>query len=271
MRDKLVTTFALTGAMAAILSGCVSNPNAMVFGTNTVLGISAGASATNAPGITVGYKRQEAVVMPLVANVSMNGEKLTACNLEKAEAGKEHPCVMRGTETSATNGVDDKPGEQTDSLSVLASFGTKYGANASTAAEVNGSITQYFATGLAARRLAERAGIGAVAPGPAALASALSSPEMERAIAGLPEGQSTKDVAAKTIALDAIATNVKNAGDADYVKLLEKMDADSGSKRFKLSCAKVTTASACALLISKSNLLSYLPPDVLEAAAKSKL
>ena len=264
MRDRLVATLALSGVMAGLLPGCVSNPNAMVFGTNTVLGISAGASATNSPSVTVGYKRQEAVVMPLVANVKMNGEELNACPIDALATGK-HPCVLTSSES------DGKGADQTDALSVLASFGTQYGAKGQNPA-VEGEISQYFATGLAARRLAEQAGIGAVALGPAAVAGSVvgASEAMREEMAAVDLETVNTDIARRVTARDLIAKNIVAAG-ANFATLLPKLDEAAGTKatkRFQKLCDASGTAGACAKKVSTSDSVLFLDARALEAASK---
>lgn len=265
MRDRLVATLALSGMLAGLLPGCVSNPNAMVFGTNTVLGISAGASATNSPSVTVGYKRQEAVVMPLVANVNMNGEALTACKIEAVSPDGKHPCLLTG---SQTNGPANS---QTDSLSVLASFGTEYGATA-TNPEIKGAISQYFATGLAARRLAEKAGSSAVALGPAAVAGSVvgASEAMRAEMAALDDETVKTDIARRITARDLIAQNIVASG-AGFAALLPKLDDAAGTKttkQFQKLCDANGTADACAKKVRASDGILLLDARALEAASK---
>ncbi len=109
-------------ASSLLASGCtqtVRHTNTLLFATNTQIAISAGTSATAQPDITIGYKRQEAVVMPLVANYAP----------EPKEPGKLVPC---GNATSPPAdgclivGKNGTSGAQ-DSYSVLASFGAKFG------------------------------------------------------------------------------------------------------------------------------------------------
>lgn len=153
-------------AAVTLTGGCVQamrHSNTMLFGTNTSFGIKAGTGATQTPAVQIGYDRQEAVVLPLVANVAerQGGKEglLSPCNVgaDVVVNGREggfpvHPCVL-----VASNGAS------TDSYSVLASFGAKFGASAPDGApEAQGGLAQYFATGMAAQILATTGGASVV-------------------------------------------------------------------------------------------------------------
>ena len=142
MRSHTTLVCLSLGVMILLFTtGCAHN-NAMFFGTNTVVGLDAraDAGAGGTPTVAIGYRRQEAVWMPLLANQEKNGKIVPGLC-----AGTNSDCHFEGT--------DNK-----DTYSVLASFGTNAGASASTGAEANLQIAQYFATGLAARYLAARGG-----------------------------------------------------------------------------------------------------------------
>jgi hypothetical protein len=183
---------AATLAPAIGLGGCTQmtqHSNMLVFGTNTSLAVSVGSGAVNTPEIVLGYKRQEAVLIPLLANTGMRfgtgteAAVATPCSPETTvkttEEGKGGNPPKTTTETKYPTIADckfvGKNGEQDlDSYSVLASFGAHFKANKSTQAEATVGIAQYFATGLAARTLAERGGASLVATGDAATANATS-------------------------------------------------------------------------------------------------
>ena len=66
---KIVQTSVAT--LCFLLLGCTSTPqhtNVLVFGTNTKLALDLSQDATSGIGITLGYKRLEAVWMPLLPN-----------------------------------------------------------------------------------------------------------------------------------------------------------------------------------------------------------
>lgn len=140
--------YATATAVTAFLMGCTSTPqhtNVLVFGTNTKVALDLSQDATSGIGITLGYKRQEAVWMPLLPNqAATNGNGL-----------QPSPCT---TIEGCPKFVGMDSNDQYDTYSVLASFGTKLGAGVDSTgkdAKVNGEIAQYFATGLAARILAQ--------------------------------------------------------------------------------------------------------------------
>lgn len=168
-------------ASSLLASGCtqtVRHTNTLLFATNTQIAISAGTSATAQPDITIGYKRQEAVVMPLVANYAPDPKepgKLVPCG--NAASPPADGCLIVGK--NGTSGAQD-------SYSVLASFGAKFGGKSSgTTPEASVGIAQYFATGVAAQLLAATGGASIVttaaqqpaSPEKAAVVAAVMNPE----------------------------------------------------------------------------------------------
>jgi hypothetical protein len=220
----------------------------MVFGTNTSFGISVGSDATSTPSLTVGYKRQEAVIMPLVANTVADGEKLNPCT-QKTDGSLPESCVLLGK----------APGpEGSDTYSVLASFGTKYNAGA-TNPNASGAIAQYFATGLAARELARNGGAATIATGDAAGKSARAEAR---------EGR-TERRTRETSARDAIAKKIVAAGDAGYRALLTKMDSQAtGGSDFVSACPTGDTAVQCAGRLQDPGVLTTLSVGDFEDAAQ---
>lgn len=166
------------------LSGCVQatrHSNTMVFGTNTTFGIKVGTTTGEVPEVVVGYDRQEAVIMPLVANtqnatVGGGQSVLNPCNLTS-------PVTVSGGATYAVHpcSLVAVNGKAMDSYSVLASFGAEFDAGSG----AQGGLAQYFATGLAAQLLALSGGASVVSTGVAATASALKSPDAAETIEGL--------------------------------------------------------------------------------------
>lgn len=177
-------------ASSLLASGCtqtVRHTNTLLFATNTQIAISAGTSATAQPDITIGYKRQEAVVMPLVANYAPDPKepgKLVPCG--NATSPPADGCLIVGK--NGTSGAQD-------SYSVLASFGAKFGAKGNgPQPEASVGIAQYFATGVAAQLLAATGGASivttaapeAVTPAKAAVVAAVMNPEdAQRAALGV--------------------------------------------------------------------------------------
>lgn len=170
MRSGLYRNVAALTAMVA-LSGCVQatrHSNTMIFGTNTHFGIRAGTTPTSVPEVNIGYSRQEAVVMPLVANVADDGHTQKPCDLTTpievlgGHGFAVHPCALVAIK-----------GEAQDSYSVLASFGAKFAGGAKAdGSTASGGLAQYFATGMAAQMLALTGGASVVAVGDAAKAAA---------------------------------------------------------------------------------------------------
>ena len=208
--------------------------NTLVFGTNTSFGVKVGADATSTPGITVGYSRQEAVIIPVVANTADSGEVQMPCP-QIVAPGTAKADLPDNCRLIANAGTDR------DTFSVLANFGSKYAADGGTAPSVNGEISQYFATGHAARLLAEKAGASAIATGPAAAAS--YEAEAERLISdknGLSSVVATK--------VSALAT--------DLAAFLVKLDAGASSgKRFQQACAGLDKDGCAANIRSRQGLM----------------
>lgn len=185
-------------AALSLCTGCVQatrHSNTMLFGTNTHLGIRAGASAASVPEIAIGYGRQEAVVMPLVANSQDNGQHQSPCDPSQAVESEDapfavHPCLLVGVN-----------GKAQDSYSVLASFGAKFDGEArADGTRAKGGLAQYFATGVAAQMLALKGGASVVAIGDAAAAAAANSSVDDDAIEAMFGGEAVfaRGVAART-------------------------------------------------------------------------
>lgn len=159
----------LTVALAALLaSGCVGgikHNDVLLFGTDTkiALDVSASAAQGGAPGVTIGYKRVEAVWMPLVVNANgVNSTNLAAlCEGDGCDA-----------DIDGAKYVGKGPDQREDAYSVFASFGSKLRGSTQGNAEVG--IAQFFATGVAAQRLADNP--------VAALALSVQHPETGEAV-----------------------------------------------------------------------------------------
>lgn len=141
-------------AAAVLLSGCTSTPrhtNVLMFGTNTKLALDVSQDPATGMGVSLGYKRQEAVWMPLLPNV---GENYLPASCETAEP--KGPCPK----------YVGNHGNDYDTYSVLASFGFDVSGSGTAPGGVNGGgkVAQFFATGLAARTLAQTGGAALVNP-----------------------------------------------------------------------------------------------------------
>lgn len=149
-------------SLMLLISGCAmpQHSNTMFFGTNTNFGITAGQDVSGVPAVNIGYRRQEAVVMPLVANIKYDSSGVpTPCVVYPQAplgSGEVPPCFLVGKNDGAL-----------DTYSVLASFGAEFSASA-TNPEASGGLAQFFATGLAAQVLAAKGGSSLVAVSEAA-------------------------------------------------------------------------------------------------------
>lgn len=156
-------------AAVLLVAGCgtPNHTNTLIFGTNTKFALDVSQDPTGAAGITIGYKRQEAVWMPLLANKADTNGKAVPADCKASEATDN--CLFSGKAgEDSTNGA-----KALDTYSVIATFGGHVSSNANTdfptagdqtttttkakgTVSANGGLTQYFATGLAARILASQ-------------------------------------------------------------------------------------------------------------------
>lgn len=248
-RNRRRIIIGATAIAAAALSGCATpqHTNLLIFGTNTVVGLKVGADATSTPAIQVGYARQELVLMPLLANTAAsntNGDLLLQpCPAEKA------PRQAGGTPAQLSENCKfiGAEGASQDSYSVMASFGAKFDAETTPGgtSKAGGGIAQYFATGLAARTLAEKAGAAAVAGGEAAAVASPAGPAFS-------ERKNYASTVAKNL-LAAVAVT-----DTNLVQQLTAMDmAAVTGGRFVRACKQSATKAACAGVIE-----SYSKPEL---------
>ena len=133
---KIVSGAVLLAAIS--VSGCVNHNDVLLFGTKTNFGVEISATPDNGgiPEFIVGYKRREAVFMPLVVNG--NDSKLIKSNTTEKLSDIKY--------TGSTTGTDR------DAYSVFASFG----ADVTGGSDGNSvGLAQFFATGIAAQRLGQ--------------------------------------------------------------------------------------------------------------------
>lgn len=245
-------------AIAFVLGGCAmtQHSNMMVFGTNTSVALSVGGSATSTPEIVVGYKRQEAVLMPLLANTyattGTNGEtKLWPCpDVKTAPTTADEQAALANCKF-----VGVANGRELDSYSVLASFGAKFDAKGAPNASASGGLAQYFATGLAARILAQRAGAAAVATGDAAYANSalIASDDMRARIDAITPQDVADSVARINQSKEKVASLIEQSG-PNLPAQLKAIDARFGKlTRFAAYCNGVD-AAGCAQKLRTVNL-----------------
>ncbi len=159
-KDRLKYLSLLTLTFAVGCAQTVTHTNTLIFGTNTQFGFSAGADAASVPSVSLGYKRQELVIMPLVANV--------ASSRELRSGAKEYvPCSIPQSQSIDRNCllVGERDGGIIDSYSVLASFGARFSGSGGTSPTGEGGLAQYFSTGVASQLLAGVGGASVVSIG----------------------------------------------------------------------------------------------------------
>lgn len=204
-------------ALALATSGCeVPHNDVLVFATQTKVALDVSASPTNAgtPSFTLGYKREEGVWMPLVVNgrestllanpVSCDPSRRACFSVPAAVLAAFRECAEDNPPEQCLAVVADaikyvgRAGDKSDTYSVFASFGGEF--SGSGGGKV--ALAQFFATGIAAQKLAERpeaARALKAEDGTAQLVSAQQD-EIERLrAAGAAEGKPAADEAKKLI------------------------------------------------------------------------
>ena len=297
MHGKIVSILMLGGA--ATLSGCIThkdhNPHndVLIFGTTTKLGIDVSAPVQNGavPEFTVGYKRLEAVWMPLKPQAETNTVTETV-TLSGGQAGrgartKPHtrtlattqviqrgdvppPDLVRDKYVSVSSGVSPQKGGQAleiDTYSVFASLGAKGGLSFNSA---SGNLAQFFATGIAAQRLGTNASISealnATAPEAAAKEAAAESATVQ---ALLDAGATPED--ASRLASTTVATQVQV--NADVLKATGCVQAWNGTPPASLSAADNVSESQkraiaqAQIIVSTSGSNANLAGDLRDNAA----
>ncbi|HVH48588.1 MAG TPA: hypothetical protein VM760_01745 [Sphingomicrobium sp.] len=191
-------------SVVPLLGGCVQatrHSNLMVFGTNTSFGLKVGTAPNQVPSVVVGYDRQEAVLMPLLANTvdlqnaAAKQNLLSPCPVSPSGVPvQNHPCLFAA-----------RRGDAVDAYSVLASFGANFeGGNSATNATAKGGLAQYFSTGMAAQILALTGGASVVAVGKAAEKSAETAPDTAAAAVTLFGEPYTPPDAARRAQIDSV-------------------------------------------------------------------
>jgi hypothetical protein len=155
MRNSQLKAILATFVVAFGTVSCSSTPqhsNTLIFGTNTVVALDVSQLPTGNMGITLGYRKQEVVWMPLLANTT-------------SASGAETPATCQSDSCKTFNGTTGTDGETDgtgarDTYSVLATFsGQSAGGSlvspSGAGVTGGGAIAQYIATGFAARALAE--------------------------------------------------------------------------------------------------------------------
>lgn len=185
MLSKNIVNWMTMAAISGILVSCATDRphnDVLIFGTSTKLALDVSAPVQNAgiPEFTLGYKRQEAVWMPLKpSDAETNRDKsarareaanaLTSCYQTLALTVpdlKQRRTICMGvvlpsdkyvSYASGLNADKGGNGGEIDTYSVFASFGASGNLSSSGA---SGNLAQFFATGIAAQRLGANPGVG---------------------------------------------------------------------------------------------------------------
>jgi len=232
---------AALGALAT-LGACAHN-DVLVFGTETNIGLDISTTPADGgtPKVNIGYKRTEAVWMPLF--VSARGNALNNCTTNSAFGFTRSETCTRIKESEASNDISklkyqseyteaSAPGAyRTDAYSVFASLGAKIeGKGGSPSATVG--IAQFFATGAAAVNVSENT----------ALVTALKATSGEGSAS---QSDAVKAAAAAKVgpaAFDAIMKNMSSP-DTDKAKVAvnkRKQEQDYRISRL-VTCARNPT------------------------------
>lgn len=217
-RSLLRLSYTASTLSILLLGGCESTPkhsNTLIFGTTTKFALDISQQPTGAVGFTLGYKRQEAVWMPLLAN---KGE-----NLEPVQSCTQKGCVIFKGSTGDGGPAGAKA---EDTYSVLATLsGQTSGHAETTSVKGGGAIAQVFATGFAARLLAVTGG--------AALVNTGADPTTNMAVAALAQ-EAESAITKKKQRIAEIITCLKdesssNIDQAKLSQLVEKVAAQDPS------------------------------------------
>ncbi len=180
MPYKTLVKILAVGSITALLPACAMNKkhnDVLIFGTGTTVGVNVAAPIQNAglPKFSIGYDRLEAVWMPLKPNDVKAGDAAKALNecaksLTSLGTAALTPEVIKNTcmsialpankYVSMSRGLNENKGGkelELDTYSVFASFG---GSGALSFGNASGNLAQFFATGIAAQRLAANPTVG---------------------------------------------------------------------------------------------------------------
>lgn len=172
MRCNILTTGISVLLVAGFVAGCSTpkHTNTLIFGTNTKVALDVSQDPTGSLGITLGYKRHEAVWMPLLPNqASQQADKNGNADLVPATCSGKQCDKFEGS--TGTGGGPAGAGAN-DTYSVLATLSGQTSASGGSGVEAKGGIAQVFATGFAARLLAVQGGAALVNTNSAAVAAA---------------------------------------------------------------------------------------------------
>lgn len=239
------------------LSGCggVAHNDTLLFGTQTKLGfdISAAPEQGQVPELTIGYKRKEAVWMPLFVNArhsaafsqgqpvsqSTATATTTPATMALAAVPADGEAVAELLGQYKYRGQGETASDRgADSYSVFASFGAQFeGSGSAAEVEAGGGVAQFFATGIAAQRLAKAPQVQELVRVKAPSQQQLEAAEERagqaetrlEAILGQPAVQAAieqgrRQAADRTAKIQLVMSYVAPGGDLDRDRLLEALD-----------------------------------------------
>lgn len=278
-RNRRKIILGATTIAAVALSGCATTPrhtNLLIFGTNTTGGLEVGTNANQIPRILFGYTRQEVVLMPLLANTRLQtnsdgSSRLVPCGLEPSTTDKNQTTAQVVPEGCKFLGRAGGVAGDYDTYSVLASFGAGVQTEVrNNRAKADGKVAQYFATGLAARALAENGGAAVIATGNPQAAVGISGSDQAIALVEAQHDKAIADVARVRVLRAQVSGFM--SGTTDPSALLGKMDKSISKSAVRSSftdaCGANPTAAACAKELLNSDSLDGLDlKDWQDAAA----
>ena len=259
MHGRILSILMMGGA--ATLPGCIThrdhNPHndVLIFGTTTKLGVDVSAPVQNGavPEFTVGYKRLEAVWMPLKIQAETSTVTETIAGGQTGREARTRPVtrtittkhisdrdpspsadMMGDKYVSMSSGVSPERGGQAlelDTYSVFASLGAKGGLSFNSA---SGNLAQFFATGIAAQRLGTNPSIAEALNAKAPEAAAKQAAAESATVQALLDAGATPEEAIRV----AETTDVTRAKvDTDVQKAMGCVQAWNGTPPANLAAA----------------------------------
>ncbi|UCD00163.1 MAG: hypothetical protein JSW66_09835 [Phycisphaerales bacterium] len=173
VRRELLIILTVLASMLSI--GCKDSllDRSLIFSTHTTLGVEASVAPAESGepiSLIIGYKRSEGVINPVY-----HSEGIETADEEETTTSSEGK-----SETKTTAAKGRRPRYRGDAYSVIAKFSGDAGTSATGAAEGKISVAQWFATGEAAKTLANQPGIAGAVSGSSEIEKAIS----ERQVAG---------------------------------------------------------------------------------------
>lgn len=242
---------AATAVLSIGLAGCETprHSNTLIFGTSTKFALDASQEPTGSLGLTLGYKRNEAVWMPLIANEADPNNKLVP-----AKCGSSAADCLKFEGGSGKGGAAGEGAK--DTYSVLATFSGNVATSAQNP-QAKGAVAQYFATGLAARLLAQVGG------------AALVNTEAPPASAANPAAAASAAAAAIAITrkADSVVAKVsKTTGAIDEAAVKKLLDLSPASEISAVDKDQIKAQKSAPAL---AELLKDAPPSVVERLYKT--